>query len=57
MSTACAEAQTSELVIEKIEVMLVHKSMNSLKPFAGMYLCTCSGERKLFGLSQFLISV
>lgn len=48
MSIACAEAHTSELVIEKTEVMLVHKCVNPLKLFASMYLCAFSGERKAF---------
>lgn len=52
--TVYAEAQKSEMAIEKTEVKLVHDSMNPLKLFAGMYLCAFSGKRSLFVLAQFL---
>lgn len=54
MSTACAEAQTSELVIEEIEVMLVRDSMNSWNlVLVGAYVHFLGRER-LFGFAQFL---
>jgi len=53
LSTVCAEAQTSELALEKTEVRLVHESMKPLKLFAGTYLCIFWGE-KFFVLAQFL---
>lgn len=48
MSTACAEAQRSELIVEKTEVMLMHESMHPLKSFAGMYTGGIFWEEKSF---------